>query len=87
MSQKRSRRWRAGEAFSLASDLVIRKVVVASDCLSVMKNLKEGTRGCYAHVIQEIKCNSARRCSVDADEEKLWCMWCAGDLDASVSQV
>jgi ribonuclease HI len=46
------------EALALASDLVITKLVITSDCLNVVKSFKEGTRGCYAHVILEIKARS-----------------------------
>jgi hypothetical protein len=39
------------EAIALASDLLLEKMVIALDCLSVVLNLKEGTRGHYAHII------------------------------------
>jgi ribonuclease HI len=43
------------EAVALAYDIGARRVHVASDCLSVVRSIKEGTLGVYAQVISEIK--------------------------------
>ena len=42
------------EAVALALDLDARRIKVASDCKSVISSLEEGTRGSYAHIVQEI---------------------------------
>jgi hypothetical protein len=43
------------EAISLAIDILATKVLVASDCLSVVKNFQEGSKGVYAHIILEME--------------------------------
>jgi hypothetical protein len=43
------------EGFSLASDTLLRRVRIASDCANVIKSIHSGSMGVYSHVIQEIK--------------------------------
>lgn len=42
------------EALALADDLDIQNMVVASDCLEVVKDINKGTGGPNAAIIQEI---------------------------------
>ncbi|XP_073362870.1 uncharacterized protein [Aegilops tauschii subsp. strangulata] len=42
------------EALALASDLHISRVVIASDCQGVIRDIKEGTGGLYASTIKEV---------------------------------
>jgi ribonuclease HI len=42
------------EAIALAQDINIRKVMIVSDYLSVVRSLQDGSRGIYAHIIREI---------------------------------
>jgi ribonuclease HI len=42
------------EAIALARDINIRKAMIASDCLSVVQSIEEGSRGVYAHIVREI---------------------------------
>jgi hypothetical protein len=39
---------------ALATDLMIHDMVVASDCKQVVKDLADGTGGCYANIVKEI---------------------------------
>jgi hypothetical protein len=43
------------EAVALAWDINARRMYAASDCLTVVRNIKAGTLGVYAQVISEIK--------------------------------
>jgi ribonuclease HI len=43
------------EAVAIARDVNARRVQVASDCLSVIKSLEQGTMGAYANIVREIK--------------------------------
>jgi hypothetical protein len=43
------------EGLDLASDLLLTKVRVASDCLNVIKSLESAGWGSYGHIVQEIK--------------------------------
>ena len=47
------------EAMSLAADIAAPRVHIASDCLSVVKTYHEGTKGTYAHIIQEMTARSS----------------------------
>jgi hypothetical protein len=40
------------EAISLAIDILATKVLIASDCLSVVKNFQEKSKGVYAHIMK-----------------------------------
>jgi hypothetical protein len=42
------------EAISLAKDIGARRIHVASDFMNVVRSLKEGTKGAYAHIAHEI---------------------------------
>jgi ribonuclease HI len=42
------------EALALAKDIDARRIRVASDCLNVIRNIKDRSKGTYAHIIQEI---------------------------------
>lgn len=42
------------EALALATDLNLRKVVIASDCLKVVSNINKGSASIYAPVLNEI---------------------------------
>ncbi|KAI5016597.1 hypothetical protein ZWY2020_006448 [Hordeum vulgare] len=48
-----------GEALALADDLSVQKVVVASDCRDVVKDINQGTRGPNSAVIHEIIARSS----------------------------
>lgn len=48
------------EALSLAIDLGIAHVIVASDCQEVVNNLNKDTGGLYASIIKEIRATSAQ---------------------------
>ena len=43
------------EGMALASDLVLQKFKLASDCLNVVRNLQGTAMGAYGHIIREIK--------------------------------
>jgi ribonuclease HI len=43
------------EGVDLASDLLIQRVRVASDCFNAIRGIHEGTMGIYSHIVQEIK--------------------------------
>ena len=43
------------EGLALASDLLIQKVRVASDCLNIFRSLQEDGMGPYGHITREIK--------------------------------
>jgi hypothetical protein len=43
------------EAFALAEDRGIRKLKVASDCLSVIKNIRDNCRCSYMMILQDIQ--------------------------------
>ena len=43
------------EEMTLASDLVLQKFKLASDCLNVVRNLQGTAMGAYGHIIREIK--------------------------------
>jgi hypothetical protein len=43
------------EAVALSRDLLLRKVMVVSNCLSVIKNMTERSRCAYGQIIREIK--------------------------------
>jgi ribonuclease HI len=47
------------EGVNLAQDLNLPRIRLATDCLSVVKALKEVNLGSYSHIIQEIKANAA----------------------------
>ena len=57
------------EALALAEDLHLRRVVVATDCLSVVKNMRQDYAGCYSMVIQEVKARSAKFLEVSFKHE------------------
>jgi ribonuclease HI len=42
------------EALALARDINNRRIMIASDCSTVIRSIKEGSRGVYAHIVQEI---------------------------------
>ena len=46
------------EALALAEDCGLRKITVASDCLSVIKNIKEMSRCPYMMILQDINVRS-----------------------------
>jgi hypothetical protein len=43
------------EGLDLASDLAVRKFSLASDNISVVKNIKSGSKGAYTHIVEEIR--------------------------------
>jgi len=43
------------EGMALASDLVLQKFKLASDCLNMVQNLQGTAMGVYGHIIHEIK--------------------------------
>jgi hypothetical protein len=43
---------------SLAADIWAPRVQTASDCLSVVRSYQEGTKGAYAHIVEEMKSRS-----------------------------
>jgi hypothetical protein len=43
------------EGLDLASDLLLTKFRVASDCLNMIKSLESEGWGSYGHIVQEIK--------------------------------
>ncbi|TVU03622.1 hypothetical protein EJB05_50809, partial [Eragrostis curvula] len=45
--------WREGMA--LASDLVLQKFRLATDCLNVVRNLQGTAMGAYGYIVREIK--------------------------------
>jgi ribonuclease HI len=47
------------EGVNLAQDLNLPRIMLATDCLSVVKVLKKVNLGSYSHIIQEIKANAA----------------------------
>ena len=53
------------EALSLADDLVVQNICVASDCQEVVNDINRGTGGPNAALIHEImlRCNSFNSCS------------------------
>lgn len=53
------------EGLALASDLLLKKFRVASDCQNVIRSLEEGGMGVYGHVVQEIRARAASFVSVD----------------------
>ena len=65
------------EGFSLASDLLLQSIRLASDCVNVVRSIHEDSLGPYGQVVQEIKARMAdlhkceiihegRRMNVDA---------------------
>ena len=42
------------EAIALASDILAHRILMASDCRSVINTLETGTMGVYAQVVREI---------------------------------
>jgi ribonuclease HI len=42
------------EAMALACDINNRRIMIASDCSAVIRSIEEGSRGVYAHIVQEI---------------------------------
>ena len=46
------------EGMALASDLVLQKFKLASDCLNVVRNLQGTAMGAYGHIIREIKASA-----------------------------
>jgi hypothetical protein len=53
------------EAVDLAMDIDARNVQVASDCCNVITNLKEGTMGVYAHIVNKILYSKTRFSSLE----------------------
>ena len=47
------------EGLNLAQDLQLPRITVASDCLSVVKALKEENLGSYSHIIREIQSSTS----------------------------
>jgi len=47
------------EGMALASDLVLQKLRLATDCLNVVRNLQGSAIGAYGHVVREIKARAA----------------------------
>lgn len=47
------------EGLSLASDLMLQKVRIATDCMNVVKNMQGCGMGLYGHTIREIKARMA----------------------------
>ena len=43
------------EGLALASDLAVRKIRLATDNISVVRNIKSGSKGVYAHIVEEIR--------------------------------
>jgi hypothetical protein len=46
------------EGLNLAQDLLLPRVCLASDCLTMINALKEQKMGSYTHILQEIKMTS-----------------------------
>jgi ribonuclease HI len=42
------------EGLALAQDIYARRIRLASDCAGVIRSLQQGTKGAYAHIVQEI---------------------------------
>jgi hypothetical protein len=42
------------EAISLANDIIATRIRVASGFLNVVRNIEDGTRGSYAHIVEDI---------------------------------
>jgi ribonuclease HI len=42
------------EGLALAQDIYAQRVHLASDCAGVIQSLQQGTKGAYAHIVQEI---------------------------------
>ncbi|CAN6318053.1 unnamed protein product [Urochloa humidicola] len=47
------------EGMALASDLVLQKFKLATDCLNIIRNLHGTAMGAYGHVVREIKARAA----------------------------
>ena len=46
------------EGLALASDLVLRDLILVCDNVGVIKSIKEGSMGTFGHVVQEIRARS-----------------------------
>lgn len=47
------------EGLALASDLLLRHIRLATDCLGVVRSLREEGMGPYGHIVREIKARGA----------------------------
>jgi fructose-1,6-bisphosphatase/sedoheptulose 1,7-bisphosphatase-like protein len=52
------------EALALAEDLYLQKIVVASDCLTVTRDMEKPFEGSYSMILQEIKSKSQEFSSI-----------------------
>ena len=50
------------EGLALASDLAVRKIRLATDNISVVRNIKSGSKGVYAHIVEEIRAREEVSC-------------------------
>ena len=51
------------EGLALASDLAVRKIRLATDNISVVRNIKSGSKGVYARIVEEIRPKQELSCN------------------------